>query len=163
MSSVTPQHLHPISEISIDELREMVGRSMGSSSWQDVSQDMIDIFADLTGDHQYIHVDPARAAETPFGGTIAHGFLTVSLMAQMIDEVFPAIVGSVMMMNYGFDRLRMMSPVPAASRIRGHFVLTDVVDRGPDDILIQLHVTIEIEGIDKPAVVADWLGLIRLA
>jgi acyl dehydratase len=141
----------------------MVGQEVGVSRWFDVAQDRIDKFADVTEDHQFIHVDPERAKDTPFGGTIAHGFLTLSLLAPMMFDALPRITGAAMSVNYGFDRVRLMAPVRAGSRVRGRFVLQEVVDRGPSEILAKSLVTVEIEGGDKPALVAESLGLSRFA
>ena len=150
-------------EISLDALKALVGQEIGVSRWFDVGQDRIDQFADVTEDHQFIHVDPERAKATPFGGTVAHGFLTLSLLAPMMFDGQPRVQGTQMAVNYGFDRVRMMSPVRAGSRVRGRFVLNEVVDRGPDEILIKTQVTVEIDGMEKPALVAEALGLTRFA
>jgi len=141
------------------DLLQRLGQEVGVSGWVEVTQAMIDRFADLTGDHQYIHVDPVRAAATPFGGTIAHGFLVLSLLAKLGQSAEFVLEGIQMGINYGFDRVRLMSPVHAGRRIRGRFVLKDLVERSPGQWLSTLTVTVEIEGRDKPAVVADWLGV----
>src|SRR5687768_13861204 len=111
------------SEWSVEQLQEQVGREIGVSSWIHVPQDRINTFADSTEDHQFIHVDPERAAKTELGGTIAHGFLVLSLMSAMANEVVPPIKGMAMGLNYGFDRLRFVAPVPVGSFVRGHFKL----------------------------------------
>lgn len=152
-----------MSEITLEAFKAKIGQEIGVSRWFEIGQDRIDKFADVTEDHQFIHVDPERAKATPFGGTVAHGFLTLSLLAPMTFDAQPTIVGTQMGVNYGFDRVRMMSPVPAGSRVRGRFVLTDVVDRGPGEVLVKSQVTVEIEGVDKPAIVAEALGLTRFA
>lgn len=152
-----------MSEITLEAYKAMVGQEIGVSRWFQIGQDRIDTFADVTEDHQFIHVDPERAKDTPFGGTVAHGFLTLSLLAPMIFDVLPTLVGQVMTVNYGLDRVRLMAPVPAGSRVRGRFVLKEVVDRGPGEILAKTQVTVEIEGGEKPALVADSLGLSRFA
>jgi acyl dehydratase len=152
-----------MSEITLDAYKTMVGQEVGVSRWIEIAQDRINDFADVTEDHQFIHVDPERAKATPFGGTVAHGFLTLSLLAPMAFDGQPKIVGTVMSVNYGFDRVRLMSPVPAGSRIRGHFLLKEVIERGPKEIMAKTEVTVEIEGGEKPALVADWLGLSRFA
>lgn len=141
------------------DLLQRIGQEIGVSGWVEVTQSMIDRFADLTDDHQYIHVDPVRAAATPFGGTIAHGFLVLSLLARLRMAIDFQFAGARMGINYGFDRVRLMSPVHAGRRIRGRFVLKDLVERSPGQWLSTLTVTVEIEGQDKPAVVADWLGV----
>ncbi|MBR1220660.1 MaoC family dehydratase [Bradyrhizobium sp. U87765 SZCCT0131] len=150
--------------ISRDAYMALVGTEIGTSPWHLVDQARIDAFAEVTEDHQFIHVDPARAArETPFGGTIAHGFLSLSLMSVFAYEVLPAIEGTRMSVNYGFDKLRFVSPVRAGARVRGRFTLAEATLRGPNELLSRTQVTVEIEGGDKPALVADWLGLLFFA
>jgi acyl dehydratase len=142
----------------------MVGHEVGVSSWHLVDQPRIDAFAEVIEDHQFIHVDPARAQqETPFGATVAHGFLTMSLLSIMSYEVMPIIEGITMGVNYGFDRLRFISPVRSGSRVRGRFTLAEARLRKPTELLSRTTVSVEIEGEDKPALVADWLGLIYFA
>lgn len=136
-----------------------IGTEVGLSDWLLVTQDMVDRFADLTDDHQFIHVDPVAAARTPFGGTIAHGFLVVSLLASLAKDVDVALEGIAMGVNYGFDRLRMVGPVHVGRRIRGRFVLKDFVERSPGQWMSTLGVTVEVEGSDRPAIVADWVSL----
>lgn len=146
--------------VSLDALRAMRGSELGVSDWLTVDQTRIDAFADVTEDHQFVHVDPERArAETPFGGTIAHGLLTLSLIVRLCLDAVPEIEGRRMMLNYGFDKIRFPAPVPSGSRIRARTVLADVEERKPGQILVQLDVTIEIEGEERPAVVAEWLSL----
>ncbi|MDK3072678.1 MaoC family dehydratase [Sedimentitalea sp. JM2-8] len=138
----------------------LVGTEVGVSRWITVDQAMIDAFADITHDTQWIHVDPERAAaETPFGGTIAHGFLTLSLASRFAYDCFSMMPGQVMGINYGFNKLRFLSPVRAGSRLRGRFVLADVKKRNPTELLRENNLTIEIQGQDTPALVAQWLGL----
>src|SRR5262249_19379884 len=150
-------------EITLDVYKAMVGQEVGVSRSLEVPQERIDAFADVAEDHQFIHVDPERATATPFGGTVAHGFLTMSLLAPMAFDAQPTLAGTVTVVNYGFDRLRLIAPVRAGSRIRGRFVLKEVVDRGPKEIMTKTEVAVEIEGGDKPALVADLLGLTRFA
>jgi len=142
-----------------DELKARIGQEIGVSDWVDITQDMVDRFADVTDDHQFIHVDPVAAAKTPFGGTIAHGFLVLSLIAKMAKAAEFVLKGVQMGMNYGFDKVRLMAPVKTGKRIRGRFVLKDLVERSPGQWLSTLTVTVEIEGETKPALVADWLGM----
>ena len=150
--------------ISLVAYQNLVGRQIGVSSWHLVDQSRINIYADVIDDHQFIHVDPERARrETPFGTTIAHGFLIMSLLSIMSYEVMPAIEGTTMGVNYGFDKLRFVSPVRAGSRVRGLFTLTEAKLRKPKELQSRTNVTVEIEGEDKPALVADWIGLIYLA
>ncbi len=140
------------------EIKAMAGREIGVSSWIEVTQAKIDAFADNTGDWQFIHVDPERAArETPFGGTIAHGFLTLSLLSAMALEVIPGVAGLQMGVNYGFDKVRFVAPVPAGSRVRGRFTLRSVEERTPGELAFTFGVDVEIEGAAKPALVAEWL------
>jgi acyl dehydratase len=147
--------------ISIEQYQAMVGREIGVSSWHLVDQKRIDVYADVIEDHQFIHVDPVRAkAETSFGTTIAHGFLTMSLMSIMSYEVMPVISGTTMGVNYGFDKLRFISPVRSGSRVRGRFTLAEAKLRKPKELQSRTNVTVEIEGEEKPALVADWIGLI---
>jgi acyl dehydratase len=150
--------------IPLDAYQAMVGKEIGVSSWHLVDQPRIDTYADVIEDHQFIHVDPERAKkETAFGTTIAHGFLTMSLLSIMSYEVMPVIAGTTMGVNYGFDKLRFISPVRSGKRVRGRFVLADAKLRKPNELLSRTNVTVEIEGEDKPAMVAEWLGLIYFA
>ena len=136
------------------ELRSLTGQEIGVSDWTPVTQDMINRFADVTGDHQWIHVDVERAArETPFGSTIAHGFLTVSLLADLSRQTIEVRGDYKMRINYGFNKLRFVSPVPAGARIRARFSPQEVTDNQ-----VTWLVTVEVEGRDKPALVAEWLG-----
>ena len=150
--------------ISLEAYQAMVGKEIGVSSWHLVDQPRIDTYADVIEDHQFIHVDPERAKkETAFGTTIAHGFLTMSLLSIMSYEVMPVIAGTTMGVNYGFDKLRFISPVRSGKRVRGRFVLAEARLRKPNELQSRTNVTVEIEGEDKPALVADWLGLIYFA
>ena len=141
------------------ELQGRIGAELGVSDWCRIDQSMIDRFADLTDDHQWIHVDREAAAQGPFGATIAHGFLVLSLMAKMTSSAGLELQGARMGMNYGFDRVRITNVVRAGDRIRGRFVLKDLVERQPGQWLMTLAITVEVEGQAKPAVVAEWLGL----
>ena len=146
--------------ITLDELLANTGNEVGISPWRVVTQKMIDQFADATDDHQFIHVDPARAAaETPFGGTIAHGFLSLSLLSAMTYETLPTLEGSGMGINYGFEKLRFITPVKSGARIRARFFLADVNARPSGWVQITYNVTIEIEDSIKPAITATWLTL----
>jgi acyl dehydratase len=147
--------------VSLQAYQDMVGKEVGVSSWHLVDQRRINVYADVIEDHQFIHIDPERARkETPFGTTVAHGFLTMSLLSIMSYEVMPIIEGTTMGVNYGFDKLRFISPVRANSRVRGRFVLAEAKLRKPKELQSRTNVTIEIEGEDKPALVAEWIGLI---
>jgi acyl dehydratase len=144
---------------SPEEIMAKVGSEIGLSDWTQIDQDMINRFADLTDDHQFIHIDPVAAAETPFGGTIAHGFLVLSLLASMGKAASFAMEGVYMGVNYGFDKVRLMAPVRTDKRVRGRFVLKDMLERSPGQWMATLDCTIEIEDEDKPAVKAEWLSL----
>jgi len=139
------------------EYEAFVGKEIGVSQWYTITQDQIDQFADCTHDHQFIHVDPEAAAHSPFGTTIAHGFLTVSLMSAMLYEM-PSLEGVAMGVNYGMNKLRFVSPVKVGSRVRGRFVLQALDDIREGEIQTTFAVTVEIENQEKPAVVAEWLG-----
>lgn len=145
-------------------LAARVGTEIGVSDWLVVDQPMIDAFAAVTGDPQFIHVDPERArAETSFGGTIAHGLLTLSLVVPMMRGVVPPLEGLRHGINYGFDRVRFLAPVPCGARIRGRFVLEAMEERTPGEVTVRLGCTVEIEGQSKPALVATWLNRRYLA
>ncbi|MBR9763283.1 MAG: MaoC family dehydratase [Rhodobacteraceae bacterium] len=139
------------------EFETLVGQELGLSEWIEVSQQRIDEFARCTEDRQYIHTDPNLAAKSPFGGTIAHGFLTLSLLSAMTFDM-PQIAGTTMAVNYGMNRVRFISPVPSGSRIRGRFTLKSVEAIRPGEIQTTTDVVVEVEGQDKPALVAEWLG-----
>jgi acyl dehydratase len=142
----------------IDELKTLIGQEVASSCWHTVTQDQIDRFADVSGDHQWIHVDVERARrESPYKTTIAHGFLTVSLLSSMIQEALDIKCAHKMRINYGFNRLRFTGAVPAGSRIRARFTLNSVKDL-ESGVEIAWGVVVEVEGQTKPALVAEWLG-----
>ncbi|HEX9854734.1 MAG TPA: MaoC family dehydratase [Acidimicrobiia bacterium] len=149
--------------VTKDELAGLAGTDLGHSDWLAIDQGMIDRFADVTGDHQYIHVDPARAALTPFGSTIAHGFLTTSLLVPLIDDIGLDVEGAVMGVNYGFDKLRFIAPVKVGKRIRLAATVKNVAERDPGRVVVTYGCTIEIEGEDRPALAADWLTMIVTA
>ena len=145
---------------ALDQILTRIGTEIGASEWILVDQQRIDAFADTTEDRQFIHVDPALAAQTPFGGTIAHGFLTLSLLSRMAADVMLIPDSARMAVNYGLDRVRFLAPVKAGKRVRGHFTLDGVDEKAPGQLLIRQTVSVEIEGEDKPALTAQWLGLI---
>ena len=149
--------------ISLDELKARIGQEIGVSQWHLSDQTKINAFAAVTGDHQYIHVDPLRAAQTAFGGTIAHGLLTLSLSAVMFHEAIPPIANRKMGINYGFNKVRFLAPVKCNARVRGHFVLKELVDRGNNEYISTFEITVEIEGSSKPAMIAEWLGMWLMA
>lgn len=141
------------------ELANRVGQEVGISDWIDVSQQMIDRFADATLDRQYIHVDPERARSTPFDGTIAHGFLSLSLLSRMSFDALPQIDNTVMGVNYGMNRLRFLAPVKSGERVRGRFVLQEIAEKSLGQLLLTYDVMVEIEGGSKPALVVEWLTM----
>ena len=144
---------------TFDEIRSKAGHEVGVSSWIVVDQARIDAFAEATEDRQFIHTDPAAAAQTVFGGTIAHGFLSLSLLSRMGAEAMLVPDSLRVAINYGLDRVRFLAPVKAGSRVRGRFTLDSVEEKAPGQILMRHIVTVEIEGEDKPALTAVWLGL----
>jgi len=145
---------------SLEEIRTKVGSDLGASAWIAIDQAAIDTFADVTDDHQFIHVDPEAAARTPFGGTVAHGFLTLSLLSRMAADVMLVPDTLKMGVNYGFDRVRFIAPVKSGKRVRGHFRLSIAEEKRSGQWQFVHSVSIEIEGEDKPALTADWIGLI---
>jgi acyl dehydratase len=144
----------------LDDIRSRVGEEIGVSGWLTVGQDRIHAFAEATEDKQFIHVDPQAAAQTPFGGTIAHGFLTLSLLSRMAAETLLVPDTTRMVVNYGLDRVRFLAPVRSGSRVRGHFTLDCVEEKAPGQILLRHLVSVEIEGEDKLALSAVWLTLL---
>lgn len=147
---------------SLDEIRAQVGREVGVSDWIDVDQARIDAFAGVTEDHQFIHVDPEAAAKTPFGGTVAHGFLTLSLLSRMAADAMLRPETVRMGVNYGFERVRFLAPVRSGKRVRGRFVLTAFEEKRAGQWQFVHTVTVEIEGEEKPALVADRIGMMFL-
>ncbi len=150
-------------ELRLKDLGRLAGRELGTSSWMTVSQRQIDQFAECTGDRQWIHVDAERARQTPLGSTIAHGYLLLSLIAPTAYEVWIDRLGAPQILNYGLDRVRFIAPVRAGARIRNRIALVAVEDRGGGRWLIKTDNTIEIEGEDKPALVATTLALVVAA
>lgn len=146
--------------ITLDDIKPAIGTQVGRSDWRTVTQDMINAFADATDDHQWIHLDAERAAaETPFGGTIAHGFLTLSLLSTLAFEALPELEGATMGMNYGFDRVRFTNPVKTGARVRAVFTLADADIRKSGRVLSTYEVVLEIENSRAPALTATWLTL----
>lgn len=145
---------------SVDDLRAAVGTEIGSGEWQEITQERIDRFAAATGDHQWIHVDPERAAAGPFGSTVAHGFLTLSMIPFLVGDV-TAVEGARMGVNYGLDRVRFPAPVPVGSRVRSRVELL-AVDDVAGGVQVTSRVTIERDGGDKPVCVADTLTRLYL-
>jgi len=152
-----------ITTVPKEELLNAVGTRHEPSDWLDVTQDRIDTFADCTEDHQFIHVDPEAASKTPFGGTVAHGFLTLSLLSKLIENTGILPENVVMGLNYGFDKVRFLAPVRAGKRIRCHSEVLDVERKDDNRFLIKQGISIEIEGEDSPALVAEWLAMVVTA
>ncbi|MCG9483322.1 MaoC family dehydratase [Acinetobacter pittii] len=148
--------------LSIDQLLELQDQALGSSQWMTIDQSMINTFADVTQDHQFIHVDEEAARQTPFGGTIAHGFLTLSLLSAMAAQVLPTVQGQKSGVNYGINNLRFISPVHSGKRVRGHFHLKNVSQKNKGSYQLIMEVTIEIEDEAKPALVTEWLTLVNV-
>ena len=145
---------------TLEDIRSKIGSVVGVSGWIEVGQDRISVFADATDDHQFIHVDPQAAAAAGFGGTIAHGFLSLSLLSRMAADAMLIPDTTRMAVNYGLDRVRFLAPVRAGKRVRGHFTLDSAEEKAPGQLLLKHQVTVEIEDEAKPALTAQWLGLI---
>ena len=150
----------PATTITLEEVQSHVGDEIGVSDWFLIDQDRINTFADTTEDHMFLHVDPEAAAETPFGGTIAHGLLTLSMMPVMAYQAVPGVSGTKMGVNYGYNRIRFMAPVKSGKRIRGRFIVKSVEPKSGGRMEITHEATIEIEGEDKPALVGEWLTMV---
>ncbi len=147
-------------QVKIENVKNLIGTVIGTSGWLLVDQERINTFADVTEDDQFIHVDPEKAAKTPFGTTIAHGFLTLSLLSKFaMDGGAFALEGIKMGVNYGFEKVRMMSPVKVNSRVRGVFTLMSIEERVPGQWKIVYSVKVEIEGEEKPALMAEWVSM----
>ena len=147
-------------QVNIEDIADFLGKEVGLTDWIEINQAQINKFADATGDHQYIHVDEDRAAETPFGATIAHGFLTLSLLSKLSSmNGGIKLKNSVMGINYGLDKVRFVSPVKVNSRVRARFELVSAEEKKPKHYLLKHNVTVEIEGVEKPASIAEWLGM----
>ena len=140
-------------------MQQLAGRHAGYTEWELMEQSRVNLFADATDDHQYIHVDPEKARATVFGGTVAHGFLTLSLLSAMAYSALPRIEGAAHGVNYGFDRVRFVRPVPSGSKVRGHFTLRAVTPRSAREWQLSYDVSVEIEGAEKPALAATWLTM----
>ena len=145
---------------SLDDIRSRIGDELGVSDWIEIGQDRISDFAEATEDRQFIHVDQEAAGQTPFGGTIAHGFLTLSLLSRMAADAMLLPQDAKMVVNYGLDRVRFLAPVRSGKRVRGRFTLESLDEKAPGQILLRHAVTVEIEGEDKPALSAVWLALV---
>ncbi len=145
--------------VPIASLVDKIGQEIGLSDWMLVDQSRIDVFADVTEDRQWIHIDPVAAADSPFGGTIAHGFLSLSLLAPLSYSAMPAVENLQTGVNYGMNSVRFLAPVRSGKRVRGRFVLKDLIERTPGRWQMTVNATVEIEGETKPALVAEWMFL----
>ena len=144
--------------IPAEQMKDLVGQVVGSSEWVEVSQERINQFAEATGDFQFIHIDPEAAAKTPFGGTIAHGFLTLSLIPLLtMNSDIPRAEGVRMGVNYGGNKTRFIAPVRSGKRVRGHFKLLEIEEKRPGQWQQTMEITVEIEGEDKPALICEWI------
>ena len=143
-----------------DEMVNAIGTKFEPSAWIDVTQERINTFADCTEDHQFIHVDEEAAKNTPFGGTIAHGFLTLSLLSKMVEGNGVIPENTVMGLNYGFDKVRFLAPVASGRRVRCHSEVLNVDRKDDNRFLVKQGVSVEIEGEDTPALVAEWLSMV---
>lgn len=148
-----------ITMVAKEDLVNHIGTRFDPSDWITLDQERINSFADCTEDHQFIHIDEEKAAQTPFGGTIAHGFLTLSMLARMTEGNGVVPEGVVMGVNYGFDKVRFLSPVRAGKRVRAHFEILDIQPKDGNRFLVKQGVSIEIEGEENPALVAEWLNM----
>ncbi|OLS63902.1 MaoC family dehydratase [Pseudomonas putida] len=145
--------------VPVAELSQYVGKELGRSEWLKIDQERINLFAEATGDFQFIHVDPAKAAKTPFGSTIAHGFLSLSLIPKLMEDILVLPEGLKMVVNYGLDSVRFIQPVKVDSRVRLAVSLTEVTEKKPGQWLLKATVALEIEGEEKPAYIAEPLSL----
>ncbi|AIZ34333.1 MaoC family dehydratase [Pseudomonas sp. K1(2024)] len=145
--------------VPVTQLAQYVGKELGRSAWLKIDQSRINLFAEATGDFQFIHIDPEKAAQTPFGSTIAHGFLTLSLMPKLMEDILVLPEGVKMVINYGLDSVRFIQPVKVDSQVRLKVDLTEVTEKKPGQWLLKATATLEIEGEDKPAYVAEPLSL----
>jgi acyl dehydratase len=147
---------------SLAEITARIGTEIGTSEWVTIDQARIDAFAEVTEDRQYIHVDPEAAAQSDFGGTVAHGFLTLSLLSRFAADVMLVPPELKMAVNYGFNNVRFLAPVPVGAKVRGIFRLTNIEEKGPGKLLMHHNVMVDIDVTEKPALTADWLGLLVL-
>ena len=147
-----------MANIALADFIKLEGQKVGTSRWFEIDQSRIDTFADVTEDHQFIHVDEKAAEKTPFGTTIAHGFLTLSMLSAMIYDGVPNIEGAKMGVNYGFNKIRFISPVKSGARVRAHFTLNALRHPKPTEVTSIWGVSIEIEGQERPALIAEWIG-----
>ncbi|EGD57672.1 MaoC-like dehydratase [Novosphingobium nitrogenifigens DSM 19370] len=145
--------------VDVTTMKDLIGKVVGTSDWIEVTQERINLFAEATGDYQFIHIDPVAAAKTPFGGTIAHGFLTLSLIPLMTQNSdCPRPEGIRMGVNYGGNKTRFLAPVRSGKRVRGHFKLLEIEEKRPGQWQQTMEITVEIEGEDKPALLCEWIS-----
>jgi len=161
MNATTSQSASAQKFVSLDEAKRSVGQEVGISPWLEITQARVNQFAEASGDFQFIHIDPERAkAETSFGGPIAHGFLTLSLLSMLsAQSTTIKIEGCSVMINYGLDKVRFMNPVRVGARIRARFTLESAEEKSPGHYLLKHKATVDIEGENKPAMIAEWLGM----
>lgn len=145
--------------IKREDIAQYQNFELESSEWHTVTQEQINQFADCTLDHQFIHIDPEKASQTPFGGTIAHGFLTLSMLSHFSEQFALVIEGTYMGVNYGFDSVRFISPVKVGKKIRAHAKSLEIIEKRPGQFMSRTEVTVEIEGEEKPALKAVWIGM----
>jgi acyl dehydratase len=145
--------------VAVAQIKDYVGKELGHSEWLTIDQERINLFAEATGDFQFIHVDPVKAAQTPFGSTIAHGFLTLSLIPKLMEDILVVPEGLKMVVNYGLDSVRFIQPVKVGSKVRLKVELTDATEKKPGQWLLKATTTLEIEGEAKPAYIAEPLSL----
>lgn len=145
--------------VPVAELKDYVGKELGRSEWLTIDQERINLFAEATGDFQFIHVDPVKAAQTPFGSTIAHGFLSLSLMPKLMEDILVLPESVKMVVNYGLDSVRFIQPVKVNSKVRLKVDMVEVTEKKPGQWLLKATATLEIEGSDKPAYIAEPLSL----
>lgn len=155
--------MHEMKTTTIEDYAQRVGQEVGVSRWFTIDQKRIDAFADCTDDRQFLHTDPEKAAQTPFGGTIAHGYLTLSMLSAIAYDALPEFERQSLAMNFGFDKIRFMNPVKSGGAIRGRFTLRACEQKTADDWLCRYTVVVDVEGAPKPALVAEWLTLHKIA
>lgn len=149
-----------VAVLTPDQFDKSIGKELGVSAWHEVTQCDVNAFADVTRDHQFIHIDPEKAAQSPFGGTIAHGFLSLSMLSYFAENGAGVWVESANMgVNYGFDKVRFIHPVHVGKRVRGRSALLSAEEKSPGAYLFKSHFTVEIEGEEKPALIAEWLTM----
>lgn len=152
----------PLTVIKREEIPNYIGQQREPTPWVSLSQQRINEFADTTEDHQFIHVDEEAAKNTPFGGTIAHGFLTLSMLSHMAEDFGIFVDGALMGINYGFDKIRFLAPVPAGSEVRANATIANIVEKSDKQIVITYKISVEIKGSDKPALVAEWISMLPM-